>query len=123
MITHLLVHLILWIQGTAATAGTSITLTFSTASDVWQVDDICVIPAGGVSFPVPPVNFEGYLYAISGQTLLFWNESRKAFDVGYYFDRVMSTIEVFDGKLLVGSDNIDGSSNYKYFYITVGGNP
>ncbi len=35
----------------------------------------------------------------------------------------MSTIEVFDGKMLVGSDNIDGSSNYKYFYITVGGNP
>ena len=111
------------IQGTAASAGTSITLTFSTASDVWLVDDICVIPAGAVSFPVPPVNFEGYLYAICGQTLLFWNESRKAFDVGYYFDRVMSTIEVFDGKLLVGSDNIDGSSNYKYFYITVGGNP
>ena len=111
------------IQGTAATASTSITLTFSTASDVWQVDDICVIPAGGVSFPVPPVNFEGYTYMICGKTLLFWNETRKAFDVGYYFDREMSTIEVFDGKMLVGSDNIDGSSNYKYFYITVGGNP
>ena len=111
------------VTGVAATAATTITLTFSTADDVWYIDDICVIPAGAVSFPVPPVNFEGYMYAICGQMLLYWNESRGTFDCGYFFDRVVNTIEIFDGKMLVGSTVKDGSNNYKYWYITVGGDP
>jgi len=41
------------VTGVAATAATTITLTFSTDEDVWYIDDICVIPAGAVSFPVP----------------------------------------------------------------------
>ena len=111
------------VTGVAASGGTTITLTFSTASDVWYIDDICVIPAGAVSFPVPPVNFEGYMYAICGQMLLYWNESRGTFDCGYFFDRVVNTIEIFDGKMFVGSTVKDGSNNYKYWYITVGGDP
>jgi len=111
------------VTGQAVSGGTTITLTFSTASDVWYIDDICIIPAGGVSFPVPPVNFEGYMYAICGQMLLYWNESRGTFDCGHFFDRVVNTIEIFDGKMLVGSTVKDGSNNYKYWYITVGGDP
>ena len=111
------------VTGVAATAATTITLTFSDEDYVWYIDDICVIPAGAVSFPVPPVNFEGYFYAICGQMLLYWNESRGTFDCGKFFDRVVNTLEVFDGKMLVGSTVADGSSNYKYWYFTVGGNP
>ena len=111
------------VTGQAASGGTTITLTFSDEDSVWYIDDICVIPAGGVSFPVPPTNFEGYMYVICGQMLLYWNESRDTFDCGYFFDRAVNTLEIFDGKMLVGSTVVDGSGNYKYWYITVGGNP
>ena len=114
---------IIEVTGVAASGGTTITLTFSTADDVWDIDDICVIPAGGVSFPSPPVVFEGYCYVICGQMLLYWDETRDTFDCKYFFDRATSTITVFDETLLVGSTVKDGSNNYKYFYITVGGNP
>ena len=114
---------IIEVTGVAASGGTTITLTFSAADDVWDIDDICVIPAGGVSFPSPPVVFEGYCYVICGQMLLYWDETRDTFDCKYFFDRAVNTITVFDEKMLVGSTEKDGSNNYKYFYLTVGGNP
>ena len=114
---------IIEVTGVAASAATTITLTFSTADDVWDIDDICVIPAGGVSFPSAPVTFEGYCYVICGQMLLYWDESRKTFDCKYFFDRAVNSIITFDEKMLVGSTVKDGSNNYKYFYLTVGGNP
>lgn len=114
---------IIEVTGVAASAATTITLTFSTADDVWDIDDICVIPAGGVSFPSAPVTFEGYCYVICGQMLLYWDEIRKTFDCKYFFDRAVNSIITFDEKMLVGSTVKDGSNNYKYFYLTVGGNP
>tara|TARA_B110000285_G_scaffold112160_1_gene127315 strand:- start:897 stop:3380 length:2484 start_codon:yes stop_codon:yes gene_type:complete len=114
---------IIEVTGVAASGGTTITLKFSTADDVWDIDDISVIPAGGVSFPAAPVTFEGYCYITCGQMLLYWDESRKTFDCKYFFDRVVSSIITFDEKMLVGSTVKDGSNNYKYFYLTVGGNP
>lgn len=114
---------IIEVTGVAASAATTITLTFSTADDVWDIDDISVIPAGGVSFPSAPVTFEGYCYVICGQMLLYWDEIRKTFDCKYFFDRAVNSIITFDEKMLVGSTVKDGSNNYKYFYLTVGGNP
>ena len=55
--------------------------------------------------------------------LLYWDETRDTFDCKYFFDRAVNTITVFDEKMLVGSTEKDGSNNYKYFYLTVGGNP
>ena len=58
-------------------------IVFSNDEDVWLVDDIVIIPTGGVTF-TPVQEFEGNSYLGIGRTICKWNDSDFRWDVVYW---------------------------------------
>jgi hypothetical protein len=50
-------------------------LDLSTSGDVFLIDDIFIVPTGGVNFPVPPQEFAANIYIPCGRFILQWNEA------------------------------------------------
>lgn len=68
----------------ASASAITFTLLFSTASDVWEIDDIFVIPEGGISFTGTPVAFANEYYVPCGRTICKWDEDEAAFYPVYH---------------------------------------
>ena len=56
----------------------------SVSGDVWDIDDISVIPNGGVAFDSEPQEFGDALYVACGRTILKWSETNLIFEVVYF---------------------------------------
>lgn len=56
----------------------------SVSGDVWDIDDISVIPNGGVDFDSEPQEFGDALYVACGRTILKWSETNLIFEVVYF---------------------------------------
>ena len=54
--------------------------TVGTSGDVFHIDDLCIIPAGGIDFPAQAIEFQGSFYVPCGYHILKWNESSVRFD-------------------------------------------
>lgn len=75
------------VQRTIDSAATSVTFTFefSTSGDTWVIDDVCVVPDGGVEYNSPGTEFAGSYYQPCGRMILKWSEGDTAF-YPVYFD-------------------------------------
>ena len=54
--------------------------TVGTSGDVFHIDDLCIIPLGGIDFPSQAVEFQGSLYMPCGYHILKWDESGVKWD-------------------------------------------
>ena len=54
--------------------------TVGTNGDVFHIDDLCIIPAGGIDFPAQAVEFQGNLYVPCGYHILKWDEGNMRWD-------------------------------------------
>ena len=54
--------------------------TVGTDADVFHIDDLCIIPLGGIDFPAQAVEFQGSLYMPCGYHILKWDASGVKWD-------------------------------------------
>ena len=87
----------------ASTSAVQFTFTLSVDDDVFRVDDIAVILAGGSAFKSRPIEFEGNYYASMGRSVIKWDESNDAW-LPVYLDGSdeITGLENYEGNLIVG---------------------
>lgn len=68
-------------------------IVYSVASDVWETDDIAVIPVGGVDFPSPAQEFKDNIYVVSGRGIYKWNEANDYFEA-VFMDSAVSFTDI-----------------------------
>ncbi len=54
--------------------------TVGTNGDVFHIDDLCIIPLGGIDFPSQAIEFQGSLYMPCGYHILKWDEANMKWD-------------------------------------------
>ena len=54
--------------------------TVGTNGDVFHIDDLCMIPLGGIDFPAQAVEFQGSLYMPCGYHILKWSPANTRWD-------------------------------------------
>ena len=93
-----------------STSAVQFTFTLSVDDDVFRVDDIAVVLAGGSAFNSRPIEFEGGYYASMGRSVIKWDESNDAW-LPVYLDSTyeITAIENYGGNLIVGRGD---STNY-----------
>lgn len=102
---------VLEVTRTIDASATSLTFTFefSTSGDVWAIDDVVVVPAGGVSFPVGGGRvMSNEFYIPCGRMIIKWDEDDEAF-YPVYFDAnyTITSLEEFDGDFIAGRGTND----------------
>jgi len=105
----------------AAATSLSFIMEFTTAADVFEIDEFAVVIFGGIEFPARPQEFSGELYVPCGRSILKWDESNEIWYPVYCDSAYQITdIEVFgnylyagrntDAPLLYSSDGTNWSS-------------
>lgn len=81
----------------------TITLLGSTSGDVWVVDDVMLMPPGGIDFPSRHAEIQGLMYIPCGRMVLKWDSTDSAF-YAVYLDPsyAVKTIREFGGALYIG---------------------
>ena len=90
-------------------------ITGSTSGDVWRVDSMFVIPAGGVNFAPSAQEFGGSLYVACGRLILVWDEELDYWKaVEHDGNNVFTSLISHEGALYAGrgtADNYRRSTN------------
>lgn len=105
-------------------AATSVTIsirhsaTTSNATHTFLVDDINVVPAGGITcagFAVRGSTDPDEIYAAVGRGIYYWDESDLRWSLGFMHGSVVTTdIEEFNNTIYVGFGNSSTGDEYRY---------
>lgn len=90
----------------AAATSVSFSVVFTTLGDVFVVDDIYIIPDGGILFSSRPQEFSSDLYTTCARSILKWDTNEEVW-LPVYIDSSydVTDLEVFEDKLYVGRGN------------------
>jgi hypothetical protein len=89
----------------AAATSLSFIMEFTTAADVFDIDEFAVVVFGGANFPARPQEFSSDLYVPCGRTILKWDITNEIwYPVYCNASYAVTDIEVFGNSIYAGLD-------------------